>query len=67
METNSLSEYYNYISEYILQNWIGLLLLIFSFFIIYFVDYITFLNTFTSYPQIPIQLNKPKQRKKTKK
>ena len=46
-ETNEQFNFY-YIIEYISENFIGLLLLIFAFFIIYFVDYINHLNQIKS-------------------
>lgn len=53
-ETNEQFNLYSII-EYISENFIGLLLLIFSFFIIYFVDYINNLNTIIMFsPQIPV-------------
>jgi hypothetical protein len=52
-ETNEQFNFYSII-EYISENFIGLLLLIFAFFIIYFVDYINHLNTIIFSPQIPV-------------
>jgi hypothetical protein len=52
-ETNEQFNFY-YIIEYISENFIGLILLIFAFFIIYFVDYINHLNTIIFSPQIPV-------------
>jgi hypothetical protein len=52
-ETNEQFNFYSII-EYISENFIGLLLLIFAFFIIYFVDYINQLNNIIFSPQIPV-------------
>jgi hypothetical protein len=53
-ETNEQFNLYSII-EYISENFIGLLLLIFAFFIIYFVDYINHLNNIIIFsPQIPV-------------
>lgn len=41
------------IMEYISENFIGLILLLFTFFIIYFVDYINRLNSILLSPQSP--------------
>ena len=65
-ETNEQFNFY-YIIEYISENFIGLLLLIFAFFIIYFVDYINHLNTIIFSPQIPVHVPLIKFKTKSKK
>lgn len=52
-ETNEQFNFYSII-EYISENFIGLLLLIFAFFIIYFVDYINQLNSIIFSPQVQV-------------
>ena len=65
-ETNEQFNFY-YIIEYISEIFIGLLLLIFAFFIIYFVDYINHLNTIIFSPQIPVPVPLIKFKTKSKK
>lgn len=45
-----------YIIQYISENFIGLLLLILAFFIIYIVDHINRLNSILFAPQLPIPI-----------
>ena len=65
-ETNEQLNLYSII-EYVSENFIGLVLLIFAFFIIYFVDYINRLNAIIFSPQIPAPVPlipfKPKSKK----
>lgn len=42
------------IIEYVSENFIGLMLLILAFLIIYVVDHINYLNSVIMYPQIPV-------------
>ncbi len=61
-ETNEQWTFYSII-EYVLENFIGLTLLIFTFLIIYFVDHINQLNANIYTPQLPILPIKPKSKK----
>jgi len=51
------------IMEYISENFIGLILLLFTFFIIYFVDHINRLNSVLLSPPIPVVPLKVKSKK----
>ena len=54
-ETNEQWTLYSII-QYISENFIGLMLLIFAFFIIYFVDHINRLNSMLFAPQLPVPI-----------
>ncbi len=55
------------IIEYVSENFIGLMLLILAFLIIYVVDHINYLNSVIMYPQIPVSKIPNQMKVKSKK